>query len=838
MFGDPSAATFTQRWLGSLRGQLILMLMLASLVPVLAVVFLPGVGLYAQSRHRLEATIGEHLHEIAGDVQTRAHRIVTERFDQVITRARDLQPYMSEVSHLDPQELARSWTLTGHALDSSESIAGLVQERLPRVAEFVLADARGLLIASSARYHPFDVRDEPWWQHTVQNQTPYVGKAAYGSSDSDILLTVAVPIREADRVLGALKVVVPLPELAALVRVSHPLGSESDEENERQIVVMGRDSVDGGVYVVASSQEDWDSLSDGDRVWIEVEGYAEYNEKLTVAMNTVESAHLGTVSVADKTASDLAYEFAQGLAERESMRSGPHVRVAVRKGLMLFPQAADEALRSRVGPEDTAFRVEEDAYGTERVYGYARPLSQLPPWSAVVSEPTRVAFTSAEALRERILWAVGIVIGVWGIASIVFARRLVRPISQITDAAQAIRRGDYQHAIPITMRNEIGILVEEFNAMTRTVQDALSRLTGEERKLSSVLNSIAEGIVYLDNERRIVLINPAAEELLDIPSHADNKRVDEVLAPEAIEVVFPSARTHPISAETVSREVMLERGEKKIALKVVSSPVLYADERQIGTVFVLDDITRLKEIEQMKSDFVALVSHELRTPLTSIYGYTRLILDGKTGDVPEVMHDKLQRVERQALRLSHLIGDLLDLSRIESGRIEMRMEPISLPEVAQTRLEEIRPQADQGDIDLSMEVEPGLPKALGDAERIGQVVTNLLGNAVKFTPPEGRVRVRMRREGNLVSLQVIDTGPGIPHEEQEKIFDRFHQVGTARNRPQGGTGLGLAIAKSIIDAHGGHLWVDSEVGKGSDFRFVLPIAEDERVLGSGRSPSR
>jgi len=297
--------------------------------------------------------------------------------------------------------------------------------------------------------------------------------------------------------------------------------------------------------------------------------------------------------------------------------------------------------------------------------------------------------------------------------------------------------------------------------------------------------------------------------------------------------VFPDVRPNLVSGDTVAREVVLEPGDRKIALKIVSSPVFFDDDTRIGTVFVLDDITRLKEIEQMKSDFVALVSHELRTPLTSIYGYTRLILDGRTGDIPEATRDKLQRVERQSLRLSHLIGDLLDLSRIESGRIEMRLEPMLLPEIAQMRIEEIRPEADQRNVRLALAVEDGLPPAMGDSERVGQVVTNLLSNAVKFTPPDGQVRVRLRREGNLVSVQVIDTGPGIPPEEQEKIFDRFHQVGTARNRPQGGTGLGLAIAKSIVDAHGGHLWVDSEVGKGSDFRFVLPIAEGERILGAG-----
>ncbi|MBT5535513.1 HAMP domain-containing protein, partial [Candidatus Poribacteria bacterium] len=436
---------------------------------------------------------------------------------------------------------------------------------------------------------------------------------------------------------------------------------------------------------------------------------------------------------------------------------------------------------------------------------------------------TRLAFTSAEALREDVLWVVGVVIAGLGVTSVIFARRLVRPLRQITDAAQVIRRGDYQQAIPITMHNEIGILVEEFNEMTGTVQDALGRLTREERKLNSVLNSIAEGIVYLDLDRRVVLTNPAAEHLLGLPDDTAGKIVDDLLDADVVDRLFSAERGSRRRARPVSSEASLTVGEETRALKVVSSPVLAGDDSPIGTVYALDDITREKEIEQMKSDFVALVSHELRTPLTSIYGYTRLILDGKTGEVPAVTLDKLVRVERQALRLSHLISDLLDLSRIESGRMEMRMAPTSIVDVAATRIEDIRTQADDKEIRLTLEAGDDVPDAVADGERIGQVLTNLLSNAVKFTPHGGSVQTRIRREGSLLSVQVVDTGVGIPPEERTRIFEKFHQVSNVHTRQQGGTGLGLAIARSIVDAHGGRIWVDDGSGSGSDFRFVLPL---------------
>ncbi|MEO2005324.1 MAG: HAMP domain-containing sensor histidine kinase, partial [Candidatus Poribacteria bacterium] len=182
------------------------------------------------------------------------------------------------------------------------------------------------------------------------------------------------------------------------------------------------------------------------------------------------------------------------------------------------------------------------------------------------------------------------------------------------------------------------------------------------------------------------------------------------------------------------------------------------------------------------------------------------------------------------LRLSHLITDLLDLSRIESGRMEMRMAPTSIVEVVATRIDDIRPQADEKQISITLEAADGVPDVVADGERVGQVVTNLLSNAVKFTPQGGSVRARIRLEGSLLSVQVVDTGMGIPPEERSLIFDKFHQVSSVHTRQQGGTGLGLAIAKSIVEAHGGRIWVDDGTGQGSDFRFVLPLVETKGAV--------
>jgi signal transduction histidine kinase len=232
----------------------------------------------------------------------------------------------------------------------------------------------------------------------------------------------------------------------------------------------------------------------------------------------------------------------------------------------------------------------------------------------------------------------------------------------------------------------------------------------------------------------------------------------------------------------------------------------------------------------MKSEFVSLVSHELRTPLTSIIGFISLILDGKTGNINQKQHESLSRALRQSKRLAVLINDLLDISRIEAGRIEMKQEQVQIDWIAKRRIEELRPQADEKSISLLLEAPPNLPLMIADADRVGQIFINLIGNAIKFTPDNGKVTVRISissqngSEHDGFHVEVIDTGPGIPADEREKVFDKFRQLGSVQTRQQGGSGLGLSIAAGIVEAHGGQLWVDAgDNGQGCNFQFFIPF---------------
>jgi PAS domain S-box-containing protein len=360
--------------------------------------------------------------------------------------------------------------------------------------------------------------------------------------------------------------------------------------------------------------------------------------------------------------------------------------------------------------------------------------------------------------------------------------------------------------------------------MRRHLENAVGKLTEEEKKMTAIVNSLAEGLILVDGDNRVLHINPAAEYLLNVSADQIGEDFTQIIRDVELTKVFKDSQSQISQNKSVISEVNLDHDGEKLALRVVASPFLDENGISLGTVYVFDDITREKEIDQMKSDFISLVSHELRTPLTSIIGFVSFILDGKTGPINEKQQNSLIRVQRQSKRLAALISDLLDVSRIESGRIQMNQEPIMLLEIANQRIEEIRPQADAKVIQLKFVAPESLPAILGDEARIGQAFTNLIGNAIKFTPDNGEVTVKLKVDGNLLHVEVIDTGPGIPVEERQKIFEKFYQRSDIHTRQKGGSGLGLSITKTIVEAHGGTLWVDDgEQGKGSNFQFVLPL---------------
>ncbi|GAB4273894.1 MAG: hypothetical protein Kow0056_01480 [Coriobacteriia bacterium] len=279
------------------------------------------------------------------------------------------------------------------------------------------------------------------------------------------------------------------------------------------------------------------------------------------------------------------------------------------------------------------------------------------------------------------------------------------------------------------------------------------------------------------------------------------------------------------------REVPLGEEADRV-VRLTTNPVVDHLGRYAGTVTTMTDITLEREATRVKNEFVSTVSHELRTPLTSIKGYVDLVLDGEAGELSDLQKEFLGIVKENSDRLVELINDLLDISRIESGRIQLKIEPVDLADVVADCMGALAALTARGDIELRVDIPDDLPRLAADRSRLGQVVTNLLSNAVKYSPGGGRVRVSARPELDSVVVSVSDEGIGISEEDQRKLFAKFFRVDSSHTQEIGGTGLGLAICKSIVELHGGRIWVESELGEGSTFSFSMPIA----VEGVAPSP--
>jgi len=301
--------------------------------------------------------------------------------------------------------------------------------------------------------------------------------------------------------------------------------------------------------------------------------------------------------------------------------------------------------------------------------------------------------------------------------------------------------------------------------------------------------------------------------------------VEVIRQPGLLEVI----RQVLAGRESVHSEVVMGTVRPQ-SFGVTAAPVLALDATEgrgktTGAVLVLHDISELRRLERVRRDFVANVSHEFKTPLTAIQGFAETLLAGALED-RQNRQRFLEIIRDHARRLARLTDDLLELSLIEAGKLELEIQPVVAAELTGSCVETTRFRAQQKQQTLQVECPAGLPAARGDRSRLAEVLQNLLDNAVQYTPAGGRIIVRARASEGAVVISVSDTGIGVPRAEQERIFERFYRVDAARSREAGGTGLGLAIARHIVEAHGGRIWVESTVGQGSDFHFSIPVVEE------------
>ncbi len=333
---------------------------------------------------------------------------------------------------------------------------------------------------------------------------------------------------------------------------------------------------------------------------------------------------------------------------------------------------------------------------------------------------------------------------------------------------------------------------------------------------TALFDSMIEGLLLLDENGKIQLANRAFAGLFDITADLCGKTVLEVLRQhELTELLARVATEKQVDGYDLKLGGLNERW-----LKINAAAITGADGEPQGTLLVFHDLTRLKQLERTREEFVANVSHELRTPLSLIRGYVETLLDGAK-DNPEVATKFLETIHRNSGRLQFLIEDLLTISELESGRLKMNLQPVPMQPLVEKVLEDFKAQAAAKRVTLLNEL-PEL-SVQADANRLHQLLGNLIGNAIKYGRQEGTVRVLAHRtDAGMIQVGVRDDGPGIPAESLDRVFERFYRVDKARSRDQGGTGLGLAIVKHIVQGHGGKVWVESEPGHGAAFYFTLP----------------
>jgi PAS domain S-box-containing protein len=422
-------------------------------------------------------------------------------------------------------------------------------------------------------------------------------------------------------------------------------------------------------------------------------------------------------------------------------------------------------------------------------------------------------------LRRLVLLAALIAVGISLLAAFALSRRIANPLRGIRGLVAQMARGDFSRRISIDEPTEVRDLAQSFNSLADSLQITLGELEREQARLRGILASVAEGIIAVDTEGKIALVNPQATELLGLDEQqVAGAAVRSLPLPENVTRLFVECLA---TSQLCSAEFELEHPRRQLAVDV--APVRSGEEGGWGGVAVLRDVTADRRLDQMRRQFISDASHEIKTPLTAIGGFAAAIADG-TATTPEERVRSAAFIVREVQRLTRLVNELLNLSRIESGAAKLELESVELPELLQAVVEAFGKQASDKDVRVELDLPPDLPRVRADADRIYQVMVNLLSNAVRFGRAGSEVAVSASPEDGFVRISVRDSGPGIAPGQLSRIWERFHRADSSRSRQDGGTGLGLAIVRSIVEAHGGSVSAESEVGKGSTFSFTVPVA--------------
>jgi PAS domain S-box-containing protein len=426
----------------------------------------------------------------------------------------------------------------------------------------------------------------------------------------------------------------------------------------------------------------------------------------------------------------------------------------------------------------------------------------------------------------RTLAIAALLVGAGIILAFFLANRIVEPLRQLTATTAKIAGGDLNAKVVVSSRDEVGVLAAEFNRMAERIRQLRSSDLGQllvaQQTTEAAVDSLYDPVIVTDGEGRVTRLNAAAEEIFGSEKENRGRHVGEVSRDARIAgaVAEALASQRPVAGEGMSSVLPLTVAGSEREFRLRTTPMRDNGSHLLGAVTLLEDITHLREIDRLKSEFIATASHELRTPLTSVQMGVHLLLEGATGELNDQQAEVLVACREDCERLDKLMRDLLDLSKIEAGESQPEKKPIKARDLLTSEAEGLRPQVEAKALSFGLDVPIDLPLVLADKAQIERVIANLVINAIRYTR-QGGIRISAERRGHFVAVSVADTGEGIPPEYLPHIFDKFVQVPGAAS---GGAGLGLAISRLIVEAHGGQISVQSEVGGGSTFTFTLPVA--------------
>jgi signal transduction histidine kinase len=453
--------------------------------------------------------------------------------------------------------------------------------------------------------------------------------------------------------------------------------------------------------------------------------------------------------------------------------------------------------------------------------------------TAIADEKTEVLAANKQIKNMLILMTIGVTLSAI-LISVVLARSIGASLVKLRKSAQRIANGDFSVPAVVSGHDEIGQLGKSFNDMSERLRDSYQRLAIEQQRDEAILQGMGEGLIATDETGKILLMNHVAARYLNIADEAPvvgrpiqevyelyevNDKAEKPLPHDERPVFMALASAAPVHDVFAFHA----NGNKKALLDITATPIMFSD-KVVGAISIMRDVTKEKEIDRMKTEFISLASHQLRTPLSAIKWFTEMLVSGDAGKLSDEQLEFAKNIDESTERMIALVNALLNISRIESGRIMIDPKPTDLEELVNGIINDLKAKTEEKQQSLIISVHQELPKINLDPRLIGQVYLNLLTNAVKYTPKGGEISVFISRKDDQIISQISDNGYGIPKDQQPRLFEKFFRASNAVKFETDGTGLGLYLIKSVVESSGGKIWFESEEGKGSTFWFSIPVS--------------